>query len=499
MKLNKFVKAITSMPVIVGIQIIATSVFLFFVFKLNLLPMKYIIAIAGFVLVALGIFVLVHHSGVKKHGKGGFSKRSVGAKIVSVLLSVLLLFASSYIVRGDKFINNISGANENTYLVSVIVLKDNKAKELEDLKGEDFGVCYKNDTEILTEAIAHFEDKIDTQKYTKTDDYMQLADTLYNKEVDAIIVGEEYKSLLESRHENFDAETKIIDTYEVTKTSKSTTTIPTNVTEEPFNLYITGIDAYGKVSTVSRSDVNLIVTVNPKTKQILMTSIPRDTEVVLHTPKAKDKLTHSGIDGHEETVNTIQDFLDIKINYYARTNFSGMIDIVDALGGVTIDSPHAFTTLHGGYEIKKGINKDMDGDMALCFVRERYDLPSGDYDRGRNQQLLLKALLDKAMSPKIVTNFSNILSAIEGSFQTDMSSTEIKSLLNMQINDMSDWEIFNVQVSGEGYYAYDMYNVYGDETWVSKPSQKQVKQIKELIDDVEAGKVITEKDVEGLG
>ena len=496
MKLNKFIKAITSMPVIVGIQIIATSVFLFFVFKLNLLPMNYIIAIAAFVLVALLIFVLVHHSGVKKHGKNKVSKRSVGAKIVSVLVSVLLLVATSAIVRGDSFISNISGANESTYLVSVIVKKEHKAEELEDLQGKDFGVSYKNDTEILTEAIAHFEDKIGIQEYTKIEDYVILADALYDNEVDAIIVGEEYKSMLEANHENFDAETRVVASYEVTKKAK-VTTIPTDVTEEPFNLYITGIDAYGKVSTVSRSDVNLIVTINPKTKQILMTSIPRDTQVILHSKRAMDKLTHSGIYGHDETTNTIQDFLDIKINYYARTNFSGMIDIVDTLGGVTIDSPLAFKTMHGNYSIKKGV-QEMDGDMALCFVRERYAFVDGDFQRGRNQQLLLKALLDKAMSPKIITNFSNILSAIEGTFQTDMSSTEIKSLLNMQMSDMSDWEIFNVQVLGTPIKSTETYSMYGTEISVTAPNKRVVNGIKDLIDDIEAGKIITEEDIEGL-
>lgn len=496
MKLNKFIRAITAVPVIVAIQIIATSLFLFFVFKLNLLPLKYIVMILALVVIALIIFIAVCYSGTKKHGKNQFSKRVVVAKVISILVSVALLVVSSYIVRGDRFISNISDAKESTYVVSVITLKNSEVKSIKDLKNKKFGVCYKNDTEILTEAIAHFEDSIGTQEYTKTDDYMKLADALYNAEVDTIVVGEEYKSMLEVNHENFDAETKVIDTYEATRTTK-TTTIPTNVTEEPFNIYITGIDAYGKVSTVSRSDVNLIVTVNPKTKQLLMTSIPRDTEVILHSKKAMDKITHSGIYGHDETINTIQDFLDIKINYYARTNFSGIIDIVDELGGVTIDSPLAFETLHGGYSIKKGIN-EMDGDKALCFVRERYAFIDGDFQRGRNQQLLLKALLDKAMSPKIITNFSNILGAIEGTFETDMSSTEIKSLLTMQINDMSDWDVFNVQIDGTGYMSTEAYSVYGSKTYINKPTQKVVKAISQLIDDVEAGKVITEQDIKGL-
>ena len=194
----------------------------------------------------------------------------------------------------------------------------------------------------------------------------------YKGEVDAIIVGQEYKSMLEANHDSFDDETKIIKSYEY-ESKLSVTTKQTNVTENPFTIYVTGIDTYGSVSTVARSDVNLIVTVNPKTKQILMTSIPRDCEIQLHKNGKMDKLTHTGIYGTSETISTIEDFLDVEINYFARTNFSGMTNIVDALGGVTIDSDYKFTTLHGNYNIVKGENQ-MDGDKALCFVRERYCL-----------------------------------------------------------------------------------------------------------------------------
>ena len=151
------------------------------------------------------------------------------------------------------------------------------------------------------------EETIDTQKYTTYDTYSQLADALYNKEVDAIVVGTQYKSMLELNHEGFDEETRIVKTYEFDKKAKSVTTAVTDVTEKPFNVYVTGIDTYGSVSTVSRSDVNLIVTVNPKTKQILMTSIPRDCEIELHKNGKMDKLTHTGIYGVEETISTIED------------------------------------------------------------------------------------------------------------------------------------------------------------------------------------------------
>ena len=157
----------------------------------------------------------------------------------------------------------------------------------------------------------------------------------------------------------------------------------TNVTKNPFIVYMTGIDTYGTVSAISRADVNLAVCVSPIQKQILIVSIPRDTQVNLHKNGKMDKLTHTGIYGVEETISTIEDFLDLDVNYYARTNFSGITNIIDALGGVTVDSDYEFTTRHGNYHIVKGEN-ELDGDKGLCFVRERYNLPNGDYDRGRN-------------------------------------------------------------------------------------------------------------------
>ena len=492
MKDNKFIKFITSKYLILAVQLFATALFTYLIFQLDLVPLKYLIPATGALGLLIIIFFFIMRSGQKKINQGLKSKRSIVTKIISLLMSILLMFASSYVVRGNDFFNTVTKATTQKYLVSVITMKNNSATKLSDLDGKKFGVSYQHDTTTITKAIADMENDLGEQEdMVKYDDYSGLADALYKGEVDAIIVGQEYKSMLEANHDSFDDETKIIKSYEY-ESKLSVTTKQTNVTENPFTIYVTGIDTYGSVSTVARSDVNLIVTVNPKTKQILMTSIPRDCEIQL------DKLTHTGIYGTSETISTIEDFLDVEINYFARTNFSGMTNIVDALGGVTIDSDYKFTTLHGNYNIVKGENQ-MDGDKALCFVRERYSLPNGDFDRGKNQQKLLKAMLEKAMSPKIITNFNNILTAIEGSFETDMSSKEIKSLLNMQLNDMSDWTVYNVQVEGEGYKTSKTASMYGTEVYVMKPYQKQVKKIKKIIDTVEQGGTISEEDLKGLG
>ncbi len=499
MKENKFIKFMTSRALVLILQVIASGMFGYLVYKTKLLPTKYFIALVAVLVVLIALFWIIIQTGKKKIKAGKRSKRTIISKILSLLVSILLVVASTFAVRGNSFFDNVQTTTQK-YAINVIVLKDGKygSVSLQDLKGKKFGISYEQEKATLNKALAKLEDDIDTQNYTKYDKYSELADALYNNEVDAIVVGNQYKSMLELNHEGFDEETRIVKTYEFEKKAKSVTTSVTDVTTKPFNVYITGIDTYGSVSTVSRSDVNLVVTVNPNTKQILMISIPRDCEINLHRNGKMDKLTHTGIYGVEETISTIEDFLSTDINYYARTNFGGITNIVDALGGVKVNSDYDFTTLHGNYHIVKG-EQDMDGDKALCFVRERHAFLAGDFVRGQNQQKLLKAMLSKAMSPKIITNFETILSAIEGCFETNMTSDEMKSLINMQLDDNADWEIFNVQVSGEGYQTDQTYSMPGSTIYVMKPYQSYVRKIKKLIDRVENGDKLTDKDVKGLG
>lgn len=499
MKQNKFMRFMTSRALILTLQIIASGVFLYFVYLTKMLPTKYFaLLIAILVLIVVALWGIIQSAKKKEKESNKTSKRSIISKVLSLIVSIVLVIGSAFVVRGNTFLDSVQTTTQK-YVINVIVLKNGQygSATLKDLKGKKFGRSYEKEKSTLNKALAKMEDAIDTQEYTNFDTYTQLADALYAGKVDAIVVGEQYKSMLEVNHEGFDQETRIVKSYEFEKKAKAVTTAVTDVTEKPFTIYITGIDTYGSVSTVSRSDVNLLVTVNPKTKQILMTSIPRDCQINLHKNGKMDKLTHTGIYGVEETISTIEDFLDLDVNYYARTNFGGITNIIDALGGVTVDSKYEFTTLHGNYHIVKG-KQEMDGNKALCFVRERHAFVAGDFVRGQNQQVLLKAMLEKAMSPKIITNYQNILSAIEGCFETNMSSNEIKSLIKMQLDDNADWELFNVQVAGEGYKTEDTYSMKGTSVYVMKPYQSYVKKIKKLIDKVEDGEKLTKSDTKGL-
>lgn len=236
-----------------------------------------------------------------------------------------------------------------------------------------------------------------------------------------------------------------------------------NVTQEPFNIYITGIDQWEeeKGYDLERSDVNMIVTVNPLTKKVLLTSIPRDSYVKLHTAQAMDKLTHTGVYGVDETINTVQDWLDIDLNYYVKMNFTAVRDIINAMGGIRVYSPVEFDSSLRPYHYKKGWN-DLGGRQALFFARERHAFEGQDSIRVENQQRVMKAIIKKMTSSStMLTSYDDIMAAAGNNMSTNMSSQEMTELVKMQITDLAEWDIESQKMKGE----------YGED-YVASLSQK---------------------------
>ena len=470
--------------IIVSILFIASILFVIGLMCLNVLSIKWFMLVLGVLLIIdflLWLFIIK-------------SKKKKTSSFIAILFTLILSLGSFYIFKTNGLLTDVV-SNYKTYNYSVLVLNDIGYTKIKELDNKVMGYL-DNDAKEEKQSLEHIKNKI-TPDLKDYEDIEQMGNDLLTQNVDSILIEDSYLSMLKEENSKYETDCKVIYTFKV-RVKIENLSKDVDVTKKAFSIYVSGIDTYGTVDSVSRSDVNLIVTVNPKTKQILMTSIPRDCEIELHKNGKMDKLTHTGIYGVEETISTIEDFLDLDVNYYARTNFSGITNIIDALGGVTVDSDYEFTTRHGNYHIVKGEN-ELDGDKGLCFVRERYNLPSGDYDRGRNQQKLLKAMLNKAMSPKIITNFQRILTAIEGCFETNMSSDEIKSLINMQLDDNAEWDVFNVQLDGKGYMTDQTYSMHGTSIYVMKPYASYVKKITKLIDRVENGDKITENDVKGLG
>ena len=429
-KKRSFMSKLFSRRILLLIQFIVSIIFLGCIYILKMLPMKYYLILCGIIFLLWMLSSLLIKSGIKKKKRENKYARLIFGKLLSLMLSIALGFVSVMAFKGNNFLSNITGSFTQTRVICMYVKKESAIKSLSDVKGNtEIGIASEKGSKNITSAIAKIENKANKDFQTKDyKDYSLLGDAIMDGDIDVIVADNAYMALLEANHEGIDENLKSLYKVEIQEKLNSVTQ-ETNVTKNPF---------------ISRADVNLAVCVSPIQKQILIVSIPRDTQITLHKNGKMDKLTHSAMYGINETISTIEDFLDLKVNYHAKTNFSGITNIIDALGGVTIDSPYEFTTLHGHYHINKGINQ-MDGDKALCFVRERYALPSGDFDRGRNQQRLLKAMINKAVSPKIITNYSNILQAVEGCFETNMSSEDIKSLVQTQLDDMSKWTMFNLR------------------------------------------------------
>ncbi len=410
---------------------------------LNVLPAKYCIALCvGIALIDLLVFFLLKKKRKKKRKAVIYITRTI-----AVLLSIAMMFASLMVYDSYATIKNISGANTKTITLSVIVLSESSAEKLKDLKTETFGLRGVIDLDNTDYAVSEINDQLNTTITTDTyNDFDSMIDALYDEDVEAIVLNENYRTLIEESDSDFSTKTIVIDQIQRTVAIDSGNTSDASLTDSTFNMLISGIDTYGDIDTSGRSDVNMLVTVNPTTKEILLTSIPRDFYAPLYgNAKMYDKLTHSGLYGIDCTMQTVASLLDTKIDYYIRVNFSSVIDIVDALGGIQVDSLYNFSI--DKYTFKKG-TQNLSGEAALMFARCRKDLPNGDRDRIKNQQLVMMGIIDKLISPSIVMNYSSLLGAISGTFETNLSASQISSLIQMQLTDMSDWTITQQYLNG---------------------------------------------------
>ncbi len=460
---------------ILGIQFLATIVFLFLIQKI--LPFKFWIVITlALVLINIILFLKLFSLAGKARGKktsgikNPYASKKRRVKIISMIISLILVVTSLAAGKGLGVLGNIAGEKYQTHLINILVKADSPYEKINDLDGKSVGVMPSKETSnALKELEKEGKMTVKVEEYSSA---LQLAEALLHDAVDAVLLNEAYRGLIEDTYGTFSTDTRILYEYEETEILERTDT-EINVTKDSFNVFISGIDTYGKVSTVSRSDVNMIVTVNPKTKQILMTSIPRDYYVELASFGSMDKLTHAGIYGVEESMATLEKEFGITIHYYAKVNFSSLVKIVDALGGINVYNDQSFTSYHTHDYYPKG-EIYMDGETALEFVRERYGLANGDHDRVKNQQKVLKAMINKAISPAIITNFGAILDAVSGSVATSLESKDIQSLLQMQLNDMATWDIQQVSVNGTGTTSTNCYSMPGLRTYVMKPDYDTV-------------------------
>ena len=256
-----------------------------------------------------------------------------------------------------------------------------------------------------------------------------------------------------------------------------------DVTSKPFNIYISGMDTTGKITEEARSDVNMIITVNPKTHKVLMTSIPRDYLVELQNGE-KDKLTHTGLMGIDETTSDVEDLLGIKINYYVKVNYNTLKDLVNSIGGITINSDKAFISYIGKYRFVEGENQ-LDGAKALAYARERHAYSDGDNHRVRNQQEVLKAIVKKLTgSTTLLTRYNKILKYLAPTMEMNLTRAEVKALVKFQLGKNPKWKFESNSL--EGFDAFStVYSAGNQQLYVMKPDEESIKKARQKIKEIE--------------
>ena len=438
------------------ILVVFTGGLVYQIFKLQILPDNILIPIILVLILLTMIFVLLIN----------FSTHGLVSKILCSLMVVLLSavygLGNYYLYSTNTTLETVTDqGNKAKNTVSVVALNSSSLENVNSLDGSKLGVLKTIGKEATKKSLADL--KKNNVTYTKKtyDNMLGMLKALYDGKVDAIVLNEAYRSNVCDLEDytNFNNDTKVIHkTVYYTKENSSSLAV-SDITSKPFNILISGNDSFGSLDENSRSDVDMLVTINPVTSTILLTSIPRDSYVkevcndYACNYGAYDKLTHTGIYGVDTTKDTIENLLDIDINYVYRVNFTSMIDIVDALGGVDVTVPEGmavskFYTNSNLEGVHEGENH-LDGKRALAYSRERKAYLDGDLQRARNQQQVLQAMFKKATSPEIIKNYTSLLKAVVGAFDTNMTTQEITSFIKYQIQAKPSWKFEQFVLKGD--------------------------------------------------
>lgn len=494
---NKVFK--TASWILAGIMLVLTAFLIWEIVKLGMLP-ENMLMIGCVIILIIAALVMVLQLGFT---------RGTASKIILTTVTVMMILVygtgTYYISKASGLLGNVTDfGNETTTTVQVIALKDSGITSEKDLEGKTVGSLKSISLASTQALIQDLSGKGVTFQDKQYDNIQGMVNGLYDKEVPAIILNDAYRGnindLEDEKFRNFGTDTQVVYTYTYKTENKSTTNSVDDITKNPFTVLISGVDSRDGFAESSRSDVNMLATINPVTRTVLLTSIPRDYYVTTVCEEdagcqngAKDKLTHTGLHGTETTKKTIESLLGIEINYTAKVNFTSVVNLVDALGGIDVDVKpglavdHFYTNDYFGtdYGVTEGINH-LNGQAALCYARERYAYQDGDRQRVKNQQEVLMAIVKKATSPSVIGNYPALMDALSGAFQTDFSQDEIQSLIQFQLKEMPDWQFLTYSLDGQG--STEFCAELGNNASVMIPDNETVVTAKKRIEAVIEGK-----------
>ncbi|WP_304533329.1 LCP family glycopolymer transferase [Faecalibaculum rodentium] len=489
----------TASWILAGIMLVLTAFLIWEIVKLGMLP-ENMLMIGCVIILIIAALVMVLQLGFT---------RGTASKIILTTVTVMMILVygtgTYYISKASGLLGNVTDfGNETTTTVQVIALKDSGIQSEKDLEGKTVGSLKSISLASTQALIQDLSGKGVTFQDKQYDNIQGMVNGLYDKEVPAIILNDAYRGnindLEDEKFKNFSSDTQVVYTYTYKTENKSTTNSVDDITKNPFTVLISGVDSRDGFAESSRSDVNMLATINPVTRTVLLTSIPRDYYVTTVCDEgagcqngAKDKLTHTGLHGTETTKKTIESLLGIDINYTAKVNFTSVVNLVDALGGIDVDVKpglavdHFYTNDYFGtdYGVTEGINH-LNGQAALCYARERYAYQDGDRQRVKNQQEVLMAIVKKATSPSVIGNYPALMDALSGAFQTDLSQDEIQSLIQFQLKEMPDWKFITYSLDGQG--STEFCAELGNNASVMIPDNETVVTAKKRIEAVIEGK-----------
>ena len=456
--------------------VILAGIVLFQMFRYNLLAFRLINIIITVLAVLLAI------------GAGIFIKKKI-AKVFTLLLLIFGITLGSIGVFGiQQFVSVTSKLNEtaavSNYTMSIAVLKDSEIESVSQL--ESVAAPIDNDQENVQKLIDDVQkNQQQTLTVTSIESYLEAYKQLQSGEVKAIVLNEAFENIIESEYPNHADTIKKIYTMGVKKKVKG----PKASKGNGMTIYVSGIDTYGPINSVSRSDVNILMTVNTDTKEVLLTTTPRDSYVPIADGgnNQYDKLTHAGIYGVDASIHTLENLYGIDINYYARLNFTSFLKLIDLLGGIDVYNDQEFNAhTNDGKHYPVG-NLHLNSKDALGFVRERYALADGDRDRGRNQQKVITAIIQKLTSTEVLTNYSAVIQGLQESVQTNMPVEVMIDLVNRQLEKGGKYDVQSQDLKGTGRMDLPSYAMPGSQLYMMEVSQDSLASVKAAMTSVLKG------------
>mgnify|MGYP002753464429 FL=1 len=458
------------------IYVLLGGFLLFLIFRHNILAFRYlnVITAAVVILVALASLLLIIYRKAEKF--------TIFFLTLAILMSSVSFFALQQFVGFTSHINSTSNYSE--YSMSVVVLKDSEVHNVTQL--DSVTGPTDTDNENIQKLIADIKTSQSKElTVEQSTSYLAAYKSLVSGEAKAIVLNSVFENIIESEYPDYASKIRKIYTKNITKEVAA----PKVSKNKSFNVYVSGIDTYGPISSVSRSDVNILMTVNRDSKKILLTTTPRDSYVPIADGgnNQKDKLTHAGIYGVDSSIHTLENLYGVDINYYVRLNFTSFLKLIDLLGGVDVYNDQEFTSRHGKFHFPVG-NVHLDSEQALGFVRERYSLADGDRDRGRNQQKVIVAIIQKLTSTEALKNYSDIIQGLQDSLQTNMPIETMMDLVNAQLESGGSYKVNSQDLKGTGQMGLPSYAMPDSNLYMMEIDDSSLAAAKSAIQDVMEGR-----------